>query len=874
MAITDWIGNFFWDSFNRIFIYVIDNVLYSLMGFLYKVFLIIGTFDLFGGFTSGTDKTMEIYQAFTKRIYSVIGIVVMFILAYQIILFVIDPDKGLKESKKLVTNIVKSIILTILAPLIFHYLSIIQYHVLVSDNLIWNIVLGEGASSSSDVIESGNTMASMLFISVFHPVGTQYSDFYNSDGTLTSPSTACSKYNDAMSSIGDDGYMSQDTLARTFRNAGLGLIIAGPIGAAVGAVYTWITDEANKTSTCDYYYWILYQGGLEKSSWQEVKPNEVSSITNYADSTAGYSNKASVLAPNSPLIDEVYQENHMEYYYFSPIGAVAVIFFLVAYTLDIATRAFKLAFLQLIAPVPILLGTIPKNEKIYTTWKDRFIKTYIDIFVRVFVMAFIALMIKLLPAFIETLMSVFKSTVGGEEAATGMLKAVTFFALVIGLLRASKEIPELFMDLVKNGGGLLSGIDLNPTKSFGKVKEAIDYQKGNAIKASKPFGAIAGAALGAKSAVNKVKTNEEAKWYDKGLAALRGVQVGGKQGFANGLQRGSMTNAMKQSNDAAGKDLQERLSRKKELGQIVEDIKTNRENGNGLIRSITSGVWESDFLNNLSQSRLGDFKGAYNGRTNGLETSFLYQAGKDYQTTSNGIIQAFDKAGKNAKADTAIWDRNAKASAKQDTNKRWTGTWAGEELYDHLDANGNKIGFDSRQKLYDAIKNKSSKYVRDAEVAALDKHFSTLGARGIQDDANSLRNVNSHYLDSLGAYPGLKAKIEKASKDIGNSTDFAEANDFLKSLNDGKDVKYDNITQVMKLMSDDKFVNKFNSLNANQQEKINKQISTYIHDVTKAQDDVSTAISNIKGGLAGTEVSFFTNRSTNNLGSKPGSDKK
>ena len=101
-APTDWIANFFWDSFNRIFIYVIDNILYSLMGFLYKVFLIIGTFDLFGDYTSVTAGTMEIYQAFTKRIYSVIGIVVMFILAYQIILFVIDPDKGLKESKKLV----------------------------------------------------------------------------------------------------------------------------------------------------------------------------------------------------------------------------------------------------------------------------------------------------------------------------------------------------------------------------------------------------------------------------------------------------------------------------------------------------------------------------------------------------------------------------------------------------------------------------------------------------------------------------------------------------------------------------------------------------------------------------------------------------
>ena len=116
LAITDWIQNFFWDSIYRFFIYVIDNVVYSLIGFAYKVFLILGTLDLFGGYTSGTEGAMEVYQAFSKRIYSVIGIVIMFILAYQIILFVIDPDKGIKESRKLVTNVVKGIILTIIAP--------------------------------------------------------------------------------------------------------------------------------------------------------------------------------------------------------------------------------------------------------------------------------------------------------------------------------------------------------------------------------------------------------------------------------------------------------------------------------------------------------------------------------------------------------------------------------------------------------------------------------------------------------------------------------------------------------------------------------------------------------------------------------------
>ena len=661
--------------------------------------------------------------------------------------------------------------------------------------------------------------------------------------------------------------------------ATIGGLIGGPIGAgigaAVGSLVGWISNADNAVSTCDFYYWILYMGGLESSKVEDVKPKEVSSITNYSDSTVGYSNKATILAPNLALIDEIYQENHMEYYYFSPLGAAVIIFFLVAYILDIAARAFKLAFLQMIAPVPILLGTIPKNEKMYSSWKDHYIKTYIDIFVRVFVMAFIALMIKLLPAFVDAMMGVFES-ISAVDKGNGMLKCVVFFALIIGLLRASKEIPDLLKDLAKNAGGLLQGIELNPTKSFGKVKEAIDYQKGNAIKASKPFGAIAGAALGARSAVNRVNNDaknngkEKAAWYDKGLAALRGVQVGGKQGFEKGLQKGSLTNAMSMSNAIAANDYQERISRGEEFNQLKEDFKEKRSQGNGRIRSLTSAVWESDFLNNITQSRVGTFNSVLSGSTIGLDTSILYDAGTAYKNTSNGIIQSFDKAGTKAKADTAVWDRNAKAGIKETSEGSgvYTTTWA-----------GNEITRNSREELLTEINKRSKQYIKDAEIDALEKHFKTLGAQGIKDDASSLRKVNSQYFDSLGSYPGLKDTILDASKKLGKDAAFKEANDFLTSLNGGKAIDYDSIdsnhvAQISKLLSDDSFVTSFKSLDSDTQNKVRRQLSTYIHDVSKAQDDVSTAISNIKGGLAGTEVNYFTNRSINNLGSKPSGDKK
>ena len=852
LAITDWIQNFFWDSIYRFFIYVIDNVVYSLIGFAYKVFLILGTLDLFGGYTSGTEGAMEVYQAFSKRIYSVIGIVIMFILAYQIILFVIDPDKGIKESRKLVTNVVKGIILTIIAPLVFHYLSIIQYHVLVSDNLIWNIVLGEHASQSNSVVEGGNTMASMLYISVFHPIGTEFSDFYDTDGSLKPSSDACANY------IG--GNISQDTVARTLTGAGVGFVIGSALGnpglgAVLGGIIQWMRDASNSVTTCEYYYWYLYQGGLPQDKVQDVKPNEVSSITNYSESKVGYRNKAHQLASHLTLIDEIYQENNMEYYFFAPLGGIVILVFIVSYTLDVAVRAFKLAFLQMIAPVPILLGTIPKNEKLYTSWREKYIKTYIDIFVRVFVIAFIALMIKLLPSIFDTLFGIFKNVSAEDESKNFMLKAVTYFALVIGLLRAGKEIPDMIKDLAKNASGLLSGIDLSPKKSFTKVKEAVDAEKKAIGTVTKPIGAVAGGFLGAKSAMNAVK-NKGGGRLDSFLAGARGLQIGTKTGFEKGLGKGSLTQAMRKSNERAIDDKMVRDTRAKE--------------------------WKEDkraFFNNLTEGRLGEFTSAMQGSLVGVEDSVLYAAGTSYQTTSNGILQRSDSASKAAKADVAVWDRNAAASLKEqyDDNGNligYTASWKGKDIAKDIGIDNNPISREeAERRLEEHVKKLSKDYVNKAEINAIAKSFETTGVEDIMNIANSNRNLNAQYADTIRSYPQLEETIKSASKSAFESKEFSEVRDLLKDLNNGIDPASDDYNKILELMGDRKFANAYNeklaSLNEEDQKKLRTGVAKYVHSLSKAEKTVGESISNIKGGLEGTKVSYFANRSVNNLGSGP-----
>lgn len=150
----------------------LDGVIYMLLSMSYRIFTYICRIDLFS-----TTSGYNIYQTFTSRIYQVIGIITVFVVSYQLLLFIINPDGDSgKKTSTLVKDIVFSVVGVIIAPLIFHYMSVVQAHI-VEDNTIYNIVLG-----TSSNVSSADDLAGIVLTSLYHPKGMSYSDFYDSNG--------------------------------------------------------------------------------------------------------------------------------------------------------------------------------------------------------------------------------------------------------------------------------------------------------------------------------------------------------------------------------------------------------------------------------------------------------------------------------------------------------------------------------------------------------------------------------------------------------------------------------------------------------------------------------------------------------------------
>ena len=137
-------------------------------------------------------------------------------------------------------------------------------------------------------------------------------------------------------------------------------------------------------------------------------------------------------------------------YAFNWDGLVAIIaggatcYILLLFAIDMAIRVFKLAFLELTAPISIV-AYMASGDKILKSWGQEVLKTFLDVFVRIAAIAFYLFLIKNL----STYMAKFE---GAEWSF--ILKVL----LIVGMLIFVKQIPDLINNIFKTSLSLKGGI--------------------------------------------------------------------------------------------------------------------------------------------------------------------------------------------------------------------------------------------------------------------------------------------------------------------------------------------------------------------------------------------------------------------------------
>ena len=134
------------------------------------------------------------------------------------------------------------------------------------------------------------------------------------------------------------------------------------------------------------------------------------------------------------------------------------------YTIQLGVRLLQLAYLQLIAPIPIMLYLDPKNDDSLIKWSKQCLTTFLDFFIRTAVMYFIVFIIQLLIDNDSPFMDSFSDIRG--FIGDSYINIIMIIALLIFAKRVPKLLQEVFPAL-KNAASLDFG--LKPPKEAMQV---------------------------------------------------------------------------------------------------------------------------------------------------------------------------------------------------------------------------------------------------------------------------------------------------------------------------------------------------------------------------------------------------------------------
>ena len=405
----------------RSLMFFLDNVVYGLIPIIYKLFIYLSEVDLF----TNNDAVSNLMS----HVYVLLGIFMLFKISFSLLQYIVDPNSFRDSSKgmgKLVTNVLVALILLVSVPTIFSTLMALQSDI-VQSNAIGQLILGTNTTGSGITAVEGKQMSvegvtSMAKDLQFMLYGTFYS--INED-------------------VMDAG---NPVLAACKDSTG----ILGSTDMALASGGECLNEFAKQLDENDD---ASSNGVTLYSFFKYVDENgEVQDQRSFEDfgRLLTWKHNGTYVIDYLPFI--------------SAAAGVYVAFLLISFSVDVAIRAIKLFFLQMVAPIAIMSYIDPKesigNGKLHN-WITECAKTYFSLFLR---LATIFLVMFVISAIASTVISN-GSNIGGLLADDPGYNIWVYLFLVLGAFMFAKQVPNMIESLfgIKGSGDL----SLNPFKNAG-----------------------------------------------------------------------------------------------------------------------------------------------------------------------------------------------------------------------------------------------------------------------------------------------------------------------------------------------------------------------------------------------------------------------
>ena len=137
----------------------LDGIIYNFISWFYEIFMFLAKLNLFSN---------EDYESIVRRIYIILGIIMLFVLSYSLLKAIINPDeyaKGEKSFVNIVKNVLISLVIIVVLPTIFDVAFRVQT-VIINYDVIGRIILNENVGRGA-IDNGGRTISTNVFRAFF-----------------------------------------------------------------------------------------------------------------------------------------------------------------------------------------------------------------------------------------------------------------------------------------------------------------------------------------------------------------------------------------------------------------------------------------------------------------------------------------------------------------------------------------------------------------------------------------------------------------------------------------------------------------------------------------------------------------------------------
>lgn len=161
-------------------------------------------------------------------------------------------------------------------------------------------------------------------------------------------------------------------------------------------------------------------------------------------------------------LDEVDKNTGEKKIIFNGILAIlsggVILWMLIMYCLDLGVRVVQLTYLQIIAPIPILMYIVPKKDGAFEKWVKQCLTTFLDLYLRTAIICFAVLII-------STLNTNFDAKIVKQVSESGqgdvMFTSLLYICLVLGVMTFAKKAGDMLKELFPKGNAASGELGLS-----------------------------------------------------------------------------------------------------------------------------------------------------------------------------------------------------------------------------------------------------------------------------------------------------------------------------------------------------------------------------------------------------------------------------